>query len=124
MRVLQLPRRLVDGSYIKQDADDFIKFQGPQAFERLLSGSENGIEFRMSQIAAKYDLKNDADRIAYAAEISQVLCTLDSAVEREVYTVRAAEMAGLTPWPHSSPRPGPSAMPIYAVPWPRRVSFA
>lgn len=97
VRVLQLPRRLVDGSYIKQDADDFIKFQGPQAFERLLSGSENGIEFRMSQIAAKYDLKNDADRIAYAAEISQVLCTLDSAVEREIYTVRAAEVAGLTP---------------------------
>ena len=97
VRVLQLPRRLVDGCYIKQDADDFIKFQGPQAFERLLSGSENGIEFRMSQIAAKYDLKNDADRIAYAAEISQVLCTLDSAVEREIYTVRAAEVAGLTP---------------------------
>lgn len=97
VRVLQLPRRLVDGSYIKQDADDFIKFQGPQAFERLLSGSENGIEFRMSQIAAKYDLKNDADRIAYAAEISQVLCALDSAVEREIYTVRAAEVAGLTP---------------------------
>lgn len=97
VRVLQLPRRLVDGSYIKQDADDFIKFQGPQAFERLLSGSENGIEFRMSQVAAKYDLKNDADRIAYAAEISQILCTLDSAVEREIYTVRAAEVAGLTP---------------------------
>ena len=97
VRVLQLPRRLVDGSYIKQDADDFIKFQGSQAFERLLSGSENGIEFRMSQVAAKYDLKNDADRIAYAAEISQVLCTLDSAVEREIYTVRAAEVAGLTP---------------------------
>ena len=97
VRVLQLPRRLVDGSYIKQDADDFIKFQGPQAFERLLSGSENGIEFRMSQVAAKYDLKNDADRITYAAEISQVLCTLDSAVEREIYTVRAAEVAGLTP---------------------------
>ncbi len=97
VRVLQLPRRLVDGSYIKQDADDFIKFQGPQAFERLLTGSENGIEFRMSQVAAKYDLKNDTDRIAYAEEIAQVLCTLDNAVEREVYTVRAAETAGLTP---------------------------
>ena len=97
VRVLQLPRRLVDGSYIKQDADDFIKFQGPQAFERLLTGSENGIEFRMSQVAAKYDLKNDTDRIAYAEEIAQVLCTLDNAVEREVYTVRAAEIAGLTP---------------------------
>ena len=97
VRVLQLPRRLVDGSYIKQDADDFIKFQGADAFERLLNGSENGIEFRMGQVAEKYDMKNDADRIAYAAEISQVLSTVDNAVEREIYTVRAAETAGFTP---------------------------
>lgn len=41
VKVLQLPRRLVDGEYVKQDADDFIKFQGPDAFERLLNGSEN-----------------------------------------------------------------------------------
>ena len=96
-RVLQLPRRLVDGQYIKQDADDFIKFQGSQAFENLLSGSENGIEFRMAQVAGKFDLTKDDDRIAYAGEISQVLSTLQNAVEREVYTVRAAETAGLTP---------------------------
>lgn len=97
VHVLQLPQRLVDGAYIKQDADDFIKFQGADAFERLLSGSENGIEFRMSQVAAKYNLKDDAQRVAYADEISQVLCTLENAVEREVYTVRASETAGLTP---------------------------
>ena len=28
VKVLELPKRLVDGEYIKQDADDFIKFQG------------------------------------------------------------------------------------------------
>ena len=56
VKVLQLPRRLVDGEYVKQDADDFIKFQGPDAFERLLNGSENGVEFRMAQVAGKYDL--------------------------------------------------------------------
>ncbi|MBQ2997324.1 MAG: DNA primase [Oscillibacter sp.] len=93
VKVLQLPKRLVDGEYIKQDADDFIKFQGPDAFERLLSGSENGVEFRMAQIAAKHDLQNDEARIAYCAEISELLATLGGAVEREVYTVRAAEVA-------------------------------
>ena len=46
----------MDGEYVKQDADDFIKFQGPDAFERLLNGSENGVEFRMAQVAGKYDL--------------------------------------------------------------------
>ena len=97
VKVLQLPRRLVDGEYIKQDADDFIKFQGPDAFERLMSGSENGVEFRMAQVAGKYDLTSDEARIAYCAEISELLASLPGAVEREVYTVRAAEVAKITP---------------------------
>ena len=97
VRVLKLPRRLVEGAYVKQDADDFIKFQGAPAFERLLSGSENGVEFRMSQVAAKYDLRSDQGRIDYTAEVSQVLAELDNAVEREVYANRAAEAAGLSP---------------------------
>ena len=97
VKVLQLPKRLVDGEYIKQDADDFIKFQGPDAFERLLNGSENGVEFRMAQVAGKYDLTNDESRIAYCTEISELLATLPGAAEREVYTVRAAETAKITP---------------------------
>ena len=97
VKVLRLPNLIVDGESKKQDADDFIKNKGPAAFEALLSGSENGIEFRMAQIAAKYDLKDDRARIAYAAEISEELSGLQNAVEREVYTVRAAEAAGLTP---------------------------
>ena len=72
VRVLRLPNRLVDGEYVKQDADDFIKFQGPEAFERLLSGSANGIEFRLHEIAGKYDLRDDQARVAYAQEVSGV----------------------------------------------------
>ena len=60
VKVLQLPRRRTeDGELVKQDADDFIKNQGPAAFERLLNGSENGVEFRMAQIAGKYDLRSE-----------------------------------------------------------------
>ena len=95
VKVLRLPQRLVDGHYVKQDADDFIKYQGKDAFEQLLSGSANGIEFTMSEIAAKYDLKDDKGRIAYAGEIAETLCKLNDPVEREVYTTRAAEAAAL-----------------------------
>ncbi|MDD2956732.1 MAG: DNA primase [Oscillospiraceae bacterium] len=97
VKVLQLPRRLVNGEYVKQDADDFIKLQGPDAFERLLSGSENGVEFRMAQVAGKHDLGSDEGRIAYCGEISDLLAGLSSAVEREIYTARAAEAAKITP---------------------------
>ena len=95
VKVLRLPQRFVDGHYVKQDADDFIKYQGKDAFEQLLSGSANGIEFTMSEIAAKYDLKDDKGRIAYAGEIAETLCKLNDPVEREVYTTRAAEAASL-----------------------------
>ena len=95
VKVLRLPQRLVDGQYVKQDADDFIKYQGRDAFEKLLSGSANGMEFTLSQVADKYDLKEDKDRIAYAAEIAETLARLGDPVEREVYTTRAAEAAGL-----------------------------
>ena len=96
VKVLQLPRRLVDGEYVKQDADDFIKFQGADAFERLLSGSENGMEFRMAQVAGKYDLGSDEGRIAYCGEVSELIAALPSPVEREIYTRRAADAAGIT----------------------------
>ena len=97
VKVLQLPRRLVDGEYVKQNADDFIKYQGADAFERLLTGSENGVEFRMEQVAGKYDLASDEARVAYCEEISSLLAGLPSAVEREIYTVRAAETAKISP---------------------------
>ena len=96
VRVLRLPNKMVDGQPKKQDADDFIKAYGPDAFAQLLNGSAGGMEFRMAQVAGKYDLKDDRQRVAYAQEISQVLCTLENAVEREVYTNRAAEVSGFS----------------------------
>lgn len=96
VRVLQLPRRLQDGEYVKQDVDDFIKFHGAAAFEAILNGSENQMDFRMDAVAAKYDLRDDEQRIAYAGEISQLIAALPNAVEREVYAGRAAERAGIS----------------------------
>ncbi len=96
VRVLELPKRLVDGQYVKQDADDFIKYQGADAFERLLSGSESGMDFRMAQLTGQFDLTNDRGRVDYASAAAELLSGVPNAVEREVYTVRAAEAAGIT----------------------------
>ena len=96
VKVLNIPNRMVDGQPVKQDVDDFIKNQGPQALEALLSGSENHIEYRMEAVAAKYDLKDDQQRVAYAEEISRLIAGLDNAVEREIYAGRAAERAGIS----------------------------
>lgn len=96
VRILQLPRRLVDGEYIKQDVDDFIKFQGAAAFEAILNGSANQMDYRMEAVAAKYDLSDPEQKIAYGGEISALIASLSNAVEREVYAGRAAETAGIS----------------------------
>ena len=97
VKVLKLPNRMVDGQPKKQDADDFIKNHGAAAFENLLSGSGSGIEFRMAQIASQFDLTDDRGKVEYTAAITPVLAALHGAVERDVYAVRAAEAAGISP---------------------------
>ena len=96
VRILQLPRRLADGEYVKQDVDDFIKFQGAAAFEAILSGSANQMDYRMEAVAAKYDLSDPEQKIAYGGEVSALIASLSNAVEREVYAGRAAEAAGIS----------------------------
>ena len=96
VRVLQLPRRLADGQYVKQDVDDFIKFQGASAFEGILNGSAGQMDYRMEAVAARYDLSDGEQKIAYAGEISQLIASVSNAVEREVYAGRAAERAGIS----------------------------
>ena len=96
VKVLRLPNRMENGVPKKLDADDFIKEFGPAAFENLLNGSEGGMDFTLARIAGKYDLTDDEQRVAYAQEISGELAKLHNAVEREIYTARAAQAAGLT----------------------------
>ena len=96
VKVLQLPNRIVDGQPVKQDVDDFIKLHGSSAFEALLTGSENQVEYRMEEVARKYDLQDDRGRVGYAREISELIAQLSNAVEREVYAGRAAQAAGIS----------------------------
>lgn len=96
VKVLQLPQRMVDGVPSKQDVDDFIKFHGKEAFEALLTGSGNHVEFLLASAAGKYNLKDDQQRVAFAKEAAAIVAELADPVEREVYAGRAAETAGLS----------------------------
>ena len=97
VRVLQLPRRKTpEGELVKQDPDDFIKFQGAAAFERLLSGSADQSEYRLETIQQKYDLSKNEDRAAFLKEAAQTIAQLSSPVEREIYAGKAAQAAAVS----------------------------
>lgn len=88
VRVLRIPGA--------KDPDEFIREKGPDAFRRLIERSEGHNAYRLEQIAAKYDLEEDDQRIAFLQDAARLLATFENAVEREVYQGRAAQMAGVT----------------------------
>ena len=97
VKVLRLPRRRTErGELVKQDADDYIKNQGPEAFDGLLNRSENSVEYRMRTIRNQYDLNEDEGRAGYLQAAAALIASLPSPVEREIYAGRAAELGDIS----------------------------
>ena len=80
-----------------KDPDEFIKAYGRDAFVHLLEKSENQVDYRLEQIRKQYDLGDDSQKVAFLQEAAQMISTLHSAVEREIYGSHAAQAAGVTP---------------------------
>lgn len=78
-----------------KDPDEFIREHGADAFRSLLEKSENHIEYRIERIRSRYNLREDTDRIQFVREAAQEIARLDSPIEREVYTGRVADIAGV-----------------------------
>lgn len=96
VRVLKLPDRIVDGQAVKIDADDFIKLRGPEAFEQLLKGSGGSMEYRLAALRSRFDLGQDEQRVDFLQQACALVASADSPVEREVWSARVAETAGVS----------------------------
>ena len=88
VKVLQIP----DG----MDPDDYLQKFGADKFRLLLDGSSNRVEYQLNAIRAGYDLGVDEQRVKFLQEAAQLLSTLGSAVQREVYGHRLAEAANVS----------------------------
>ena len=88
VKVLQIPNNM--------DPDDYLREYGADRFRLLLEGSTNRVEYQLSTIRNQYDLKVDDQRVRYMQEAAELICTLESAVQREVYGNRVAEAANVT----------------------------
>ena len=79
-----------------KDPDEFLKKYGPDKFKLLLEGAANRVEYQLNAIRAKYDLREDDQKIRFVHEAAELICTLDSPVKREVYSGRVADAAGIS----------------------------
>lgn len=74
-----------------KDPDEFIKKFGRDAFDRLLNGTSNAIEYKIQKVKSKYDITRAADRVEYIKEVIRILADGVSPTERDIYAGRLAE---------------------------------
>ena len=79
-----------------KDPDEYLKKFGADKFRLLLEDSSNRVEYQLNVIKKKYDLKEDDQKIRYVHESAELISTLGSSVQREVYGGRVAEAAGIS----------------------------
>lgn len=79
-----------------KDPDEYLKKYGAERFSNLLDAAENQAEYRLQSLKRKYDLSVDEQRVRFLKEAAELISTLSTAVEREIYGHRAAEAAGVS----------------------------
>ena len=79
-----------------KDPDEYLKKFGADKFRLLLEDSANRVEYQLNAIRRKYDLKEDDQKIRYVHESAELISTLGSPIQREIYGGRVAEAAGIS----------------------------
>ena len=80
-----------------KDPDEYIKTKGADAFRDLIDRSESQIDFRLMNIERKYDLSSPEQKVDFLREATKLIASFPGSVERQVYSVRVAELAGIPP---------------------------
>ena len=80
-----------------KDPDEFLQKFGADKFRLLLEDSANRVEYQLNAILKKYDIREDDQRVTFIHEAAELISTLPSAVQREVYGGRVAETGKISP---------------------------
>ncbi len=79
-----------------KDPDEFLQKFGADKFRLLLEESSNRVEYQLGAIRKKYDIREDDQKVKYLSESADLIATLPSPVQREVYMGRVAETAKIS----------------------------
>ena len=71
-----------------KDPDEIIKKYGPERFRNIVNGAANDIEYRLQNIRAGYNTMTDDGKVGFMREAVNVLATINSEIERDVYISR------------------------------------
>ncbi len=85
-----IPVRVLQMSGAK-DPDEFIKTYGKDRFAALIKSSKTPLEYRLDQLKAGMDLNDTGMMVEYQRKAVEVIAAVDSAVERDIYTLKLAQ---------------------------------
>ena len=79
-----------------KDPDEFLHKFGPDRFKLLLEECAGRVEYQLGAITKKYNLTVDEERVKFIQEAARFISGLPSAVQREVYGHRVAEIGKIS----------------------------
>lgn len=74
-----------------KDPDEYILKYGEGRFKLAVDNAISLVEFKVGNLRKKFNLDNTGDKIKFLTEISKLLSTVDSTIEREVYIENIAK---------------------------------
>ena len=77
-----------------KDPDEYIRSHGEQGairFRQMLENSDNDVQYQLSKLKSRYDLREPAGQVAYLNGAAEILAELDNPMERDVYAGRLAQ---------------------------------
>ena len=87
VRILEMPEG--------KDPDDYIKFNGNDAFGRLIDKSLPLVEYKAKLLRGKYNINDVNGRRKYLNGIAKAISQVNNAIDREVYIDRIAKVHGI-----------------------------
>ena len=79
-----------------KDPDEYLRKHKPEAFRLLIERSENHVEYQLQTIRSRFDLTLDEGRLSYLSAATDLLASLYSQPEREIYGARVAKDANVS----------------------------
>ena len=81
-----------------KDPDEYIRSHGTEGhayFKRLLDQCGNDVEYRLAKLKEGRNLNVPEDKVAYLTSAAELLATLESRIEQEVYASKLAGEMGV-----------------------------
>lgn len=79
-----------------KDPDEYIKTNGVGAFRKLITDSQEQIEYKIKKLKAKYNIDDIAQKSEYVNMAAKEFITIKSPVEQELYVKKISAETGVS----------------------------